>query len=427
MRPRAWSTALPLPPAPAASAAVRVGLATYGSDGGLLKVPMGDLTAASRTTVNSSIDTLAPAGMTPLASTFADIGRYMATGYSGKVATANSTSVDLDALLRLDGTDASPARDACLTGAASCTSSTSPRPIQYWCQRSSLFALTDGRPQHDRSFNNNAYIRDYDGDCSGANASTCASNGAAGSWDRKSGRTYESQGSDYMDDVAKALFDIDLRPDLTKPTPIPPATAAKNNLTTYMIGFADPAVQNDPLLINTARQGGGRFIAATDGPTLVDAFQAHHFRGARQGCGGRRRRRHQRPDHGRQRWICLELQLRQLVRRSRGLLAGCIDGTANGGYPMVGQRPPQCAGREHPQDRFLQRLDRCRVHHRQRRRLSHGHTHLDRRPHQLRARRSHRRGNDLSRAHVSAGRHHQCRAGGRELRFVGRRRIPGLQ
>ena len=234
---------------------------------------MGDLTTGSRTTLKSSIDALTPSGNTPLASTFADIGRYLATGYVGNVATANSASVDLDALLRLDGTD-TPARAACLTGAPSCTSASSPRPIQYWCQRSSLFALTDGRPQHDRSFNNNTYLRDYDRDCSGANASTCVASGAAGSWDRKTGRTYESQGSDYMDDVAKALFDVDLRPDLTKPTPIPPAAAAKNNLTTYMIGFADPAVQNDPLLVNTARQGGGRFIAATDGPTLVDAFQA---------------------------------------------------------------------------------------------------------------------------------------------------------
>ena len=77
-----------------------------------------------------------------------------------------------------------------------------------------------------------------------------------------------------MDDVAKALFDVDLRPDLTKPAPVPPATAAKNNITTYMIGFADPTVQNDPLLINTARQGGGRFIAATDGPSLVEALQS---------------------------------------------------------------------------------------------------------------------------------------------------------
>jgi type IV pilus assembly protein PilY1 len=266
--------ALPLPPAAGASAAVRVGLTTYGSGGGALRVAMGDLTPTTLTSLTTSIGTLTPAGNTPLASTFADIGRYMATGYVGRVTTANSPpTVDLDALLKLDGTDNS-ARNACLSGAPLCTSSSSAKPIQYWCQRSSLFAMTDGRPQGDRSFNNNTYLRDYDNDCAGVNKANCVANGATGSWDRKTARTYESLGSDYMDDVAKALFDVDLRPDLTKPTPVAPAVAAKNNISTYMIGFADPAVQNDPLLINTARQGGGRFIAATDGPTLVDAFQS---------------------------------------------------------------------------------------------------------------------------------------------------------
>ena len=267
---------LPLPPAAGASAAVRVGLSTYNNngDGGALRVAVGDLTTATKTSLKTGIDGLTPSGMTPLASTLADIGRYMATGYVGNVSTANSPpAVGLDALLRLDGTD-NPARNACLSGAPSCTSAASPKPIQYWCQRSSIFAMTDGRPQNDRSFNNNNYMKDYDNDCAGVNKSNCVSNGAAGSWDRKTARTYETQGSDYMDDVAKALFDVDLRPDLTKPTPVAPAVAAKNNISTYMIGFADPAVQNDPLLINTARQGGGRFIAATDGPTLVDAFQS---------------------------------------------------------------------------------------------------------------------------------------------------------
>jgi type IV pilus assembly protein PilY1 len=265
---------LPLPPSAGASAPVRVGLSTYGSGGGALRVAMGDLTTTTRTTVKSSIDALTPSGNTPLASTFADIGRYMATGYNGSVTTANSPpSVNIDTLLQLDGTDNAP-RNACLSGAPSCTSASSPKPIQYWCQRSSLFAMTDGRPQGDRSFNNNSYVRDYDNDCAGVLKSTCVSNGAAGSWDRKNARSYETNGSDYMDDVAKLLFDVDLRPDLTKPAPVPPAGAAKNNITTYMIGFADPAVQNDPLLINTARQGGGRFIAATDGPSLIDAFQS---------------------------------------------------------------------------------------------------------------------------------------------------------
>lgn len=265
--------ALPLPPTAAASAPVRVGLSAYTTGGGALRVPMGDFTSTSRATLKSSIDGLQANFNTPLATTFADIGRYMATGYNGNVSTANTASVNIDTLLRIDGTD-NTARNACLAGAASCTSVSSPKPVQYWCQRTTLFALTDGRPHTDRGFSNNSHVRDYDGDCSGSNASACVSGGAAGAWDRKTARTYESQGSDYMDDVAKLLFDVDLRPDLAKPDPIPPATRAKNNITTYMIGFADPAVQNDPLLINTARQGGGRFIAATDGPSLVDAFQS---------------------------------------------------------------------------------------------------------------------------------------------------------
>ncbi|MBA2674667.1 PilC/PilY family type IV pilus protein [Ramlibacter sp.] len=263
---------LPLPPATGASAAVRVGLSTYSSNGGALKVAMGDLTSAKRTTIKNSIDTLSASGYTPLATTFADIARYMSTGYNGNVATANDASVNIDTLLRIDGTD-NTARDACLSGAPSCSNTNSAKPIQYWCQRTALFAVTDGRPNLDRGFNNNTYIRDYDRDCSGSNASTCTSSGAAGSWDRKAARTYEAFGSDYMDDVAKLMYDVDWRPDLTKPTPVPPATAAKNNITTYMIGFADPEVQNDPLLINTARQGGGKFIAAGDGPSLQVAFQ----------------------------------------------------------------------------------------------------------------------------------------------------------
>src|SRR6185295_10152520 len=78
---------LPLPPAAGASAAVRVGLSTYTSGGGALRVAMGDLTTSTRTTLKSSIDALTPSGNTPLASTFADIGRYMATGYNGSVTT----------------------------------------------------------------------------------------------------------------------------------------------------------------------------------------------------------------------------------------------------------------------------------------------------------------------------------------------------
>lgn len=278
---------LPLPPSVGAAAPLRVGLSTYrnNSTGGRLMLSVDDLTASRVPTLKTSIDTLTPTGNTPLASTLADIGRYFATGpnSSVNVTTANAASVDLDALLRLDGTDAGgsgggSARNACLENAPSCTNGSSARPIQQWCQRSSVFMMTDGRPQADRVFNNNTHIRDYDRDCA-TNPGSCTggASGTVANWDRKTARTYESRGSDYLDDVAKALFDIDLRPDL-QPPPLPVGAPPrnppkKNNLRTYTIGFADLQVVNDPLLTNTAAQGGGLFLQAQDGPSLTQAFR----------------------------------------------------------------------------------------------------------------------------------------------------------
>ncbi len=264
---------LPINTTGSGRATVRIGLSTYNSgNGGRLLSTMKDLvdpintstsTTIGKTTFKTSIDGLTPSGATPLATTLADIGRYFSTGYDGNVITANGT-VSINNLLRLNGTDDN--RAACLAGWNSCSSAASdPRPIQYTCQRSYAFLMTDGRPQGDRSFNNNTYLHDYDRDCSGANASACT-----GSYDRKTARQYESQGSDYLDDVAKALFDIDLRPDLT----VTPPRIKKNNLLTYTIGFADTQVRNDPLLINAAAQGGGRFLTADDGPSLTSAFQS---------------------------------------------------------------------------------------------------------------------------------------------------------
>ncbi len=246
-------------------AGVRVGLSAYnGDDGGALKVGMADFTTTQRTTVTTAIAALTAANSTPLAETLADIGRYMATGYSGSVSAGSVTNVAINNFLRQDS------RDSCLSGANCATSTTdavpsSPalgtptRPIQYWCQRSYAFMLTDGRPQNDQAFSNNTYLRDYDGDCSGINASSCS-----GGFDRKNApRIYESNGSDYLDDVAKALFEVDLRPNLVAP----PGKTKKNNLRTYTIAFADADAINDPLLQKTADQGGGKRVDADDQPS----------------------------------------------------------------------------------------------------------------------------------------------------------------
>jgi type IV pilus assembly protein PilY1 len=259
---------------------VRVGLSTYrtfdeGANGGVLRVAVADFNATLKTTLQTSINSMSAVTYTPLASTLADIGRYLSSGYAGPVTfqrpqDASVQSVAIDTLFKLNGTD-NPTRNACLLGAPNCAT-TLVKPIQEWCQRSSIFAVTDGRPNLDRAFNSNSWMRDFDGDCANTLASTCVGEGASSSWDKKKNRNYEDYGSDYMDDVAEALFRIDLRPDIPKPPPTASRPLAKNNVVTYMIGFADPAVQSDPLLMKTAERGGGRFIAASDGPGLDRAF-----------------------------------------------------------------------------------------------------------------------------------------------------------
>jgi type IV pilus assembly protein PilY1 len=263
---------------------VRVGLSAYnsanGGDGGWLHSAMADYTTAKRTTMINAINNLSADGNTPLAETLADIGRYMSTGYSGNVSTPTVSNVNINNFLRQDG------RQSCL-GNANCATSTTDavpepatgtpsRPIQYWCQRSYTFLLTDGRPNGDQAFSNNSYLRDYDRDCTGANATAC---NAGGGFDRKNApRTYEAQGSDYLDDVAKALFEVDLRPNLVAPYK-DPADQTKgrqdksNNLRTYTIAFDDADARNDKLLEKAAEQGGGLRIDATNETELKTGFR----------------------------------------------------------------------------------------------------------------------------------------------------------
>ncbi len=269
---------------------VRVGLSTYasgGNGGGALKYAISDLTSATRATITgTTIPGLdEPSGYTPLATTLADIGRYMATGYNGPVTAGSVADVNIDNFFKKNGTDTSlTGTNACLAGSpVACNSSSATaaqKPIQQWCQRSYAFLVTDGRPTYDRSFNRNTYLRDYDGDCKGGLATNCVGgteSAAINNWDRKTVRQpYESVsgsevGSDYLDDIAKALYDVDLRPDLLSPDPV--TRPKKNNLLTYIIGFADKAVEDDPLLISTAAQGGGLFLNAADGTSLTAAFQ----------------------------------------------------------------------------------------------------------------------------------------------------------
>ena len=268
-------------PTPAVPVTVRVGLSRYydsdNTDGGALLVGMGDLTdgvGGQKTAMKTAIDNIILQGSTPLAETLGDIGRYMATGYSGNVPirAGATTNVAIDTLLRQpDGGAGSPpaGRNSCLAaGTASpavrnCASSTTDaqpsapsvgtptRPVQYWCQRNYAFLLTDGLPTKDEGFKSNTYINNY-----------------AGVGD-----------TDYLDDVAKALFELDLRPNLVAPSTRAAGKLDKiggqplTNLRTYTIGFGDKDVTESPLLASVAAAGGGQFIGADSASKLQIGFR----------------------------------------------------------------------------------------------------------------------------------------------------------
>ncbi|MDD1609862.1 MAG: hypothetical protein LUO95_04455, partial [Methylococcaceae bacterium] len=87
----------------------------------------------------------------------------------------------------------------------------------------------------------------------------------------KKGRAYERNGSDYLDDVAVGLYDMDLRPTWTGMT-WAGSSKPKNNLKTYAIGIADPALQADSVLRDAAQRTGGTFEYADNANKLIDAL-----------------------------------------------------------------------------------------------------------------------------------------------------------
>lgn len=187
-----------------------------------------------------------------------------------------------------------------------CVSTTSSNtPIISWCQKSFAVLVSDGLPNGDRNVNQN--LRDYTGDCSSKglcnsakntyqmpgtstllaacgttpSSTQCNKNGGACNMacanGSKANRAYETGGSDYLDDVAKALYDMDLRPDLGAAQKA--AAHTKNNLVTYTIGFDDPSVtggstSSTSVLQDAATAGGGKFYPATGATGLSDALNS---------------------------------------------------------------------------------------------------------------------------------------------------------
>lgn len=227
---------------------VRVGISTYnGSNGASILQGMTDV-VAGRAQLKTKVASLSAVGMTPLAEALRDLGEYFALGQTGPLVlypeSASPQTVTKNTLFAKGYSFTPPA----------------PAPIEAYCQKNFVLLMTDGRPTNDSDIS--SVLQDYDGDCKNANP-PCLT------LDRKPGQDYESSGTDFLDDVAAALRDIDLRPDLNDPT----GKSVKNNLSTYTIGFADDQVINDPLMKDTAANGGGQFLTAGNQKELLNAFQ----------------------------------------------------------------------------------------------------------------------------------------------------------
>ena len=127
-------------------------------------------------------------------------------------------------------------------------------PITSSCQKTFIIFLTDGESNYDSDWD---VVTDLIGDYDGDNDPDDCKKGDAGC--HVGGRV------EYFDDVAKYLYDHDMRSDL-------PET---QNITTYVVGFGFDAGNVPQFLEDAAHNGGGQFfLAQNDITELTTAMQS---------------------------------------------------------------------------------------------------------------------------------------------------------
>ncbi|MGE5255046.1 MAG: pilus assembly protein [Hyphomicrobiales bacterium] len=203
----------------------------------------GHLTAAcgtDKTTLLNAVANASPNGYTPLAETLAEIGLY----FAGKPSWFNTGGFP----------------------AGSYTSGHYVSPMQERCQKNYVIIMTDGEPTEDRdhrlydtAYINGDFIGDQDGD-----QTPCDPTNHREYWNPTNGcQAYPTNGSDYLDDVARYLYQKDCNPTMGDGT-----SFDKQNITTFTIGFKT----SQSLLQRTAAAGGGEYFTADNYSQLKEAF-----------------------------------------------------------------------------------------------------------------------------------------------------------
>jgi len=211
---------------------IRVGLAQYDSSssygGAEILVDLGDVETQSET-LTTAIAAIEAYGATPLAESLQDLGWYFSEAASSDLTLFDGESNE-------ESCSAQTVFDYSINHKSD-TISSSDTVIQYWCQQNFIVALTDGEPTYDNGISDK--LQAYDKD--------------------------EEDGTN----VVQAMYDIDLRPDLSEDD----GTEVINNVTTYIIGFADESATSSTLLSSMASAGGGGdFLSASNSSDLVEAF-----------------------------------------------------------------------------------------------------------------------------------------------------------
>ena len=210
-------------------------LAQYGIykfwDGGRILHYIKDIDEGSaRTDLISAVDSIIPLTYTPVAEALYEAGLY----FQGKESHFN-----------WEWAEGKP----CELG-KTCykVNYSSKMPIQYYCQKNYVIIMTDGISTQDRDDILRTTIGDRDGDRK-------EPPGAPEAWNDP---CYDQDGSDYLDDVAKYLYETDLNSTLKD----------KQNVVTYTIGFT---IDHD-LLRRTAGVSFGKYSTAASGAALADSF-----------------------------------------------------------------------------------------------------------------------------------------------------------
>ena len=187
-------------------------------DGANILVPVDDMTTAHITSLRAGVSSASPWGGTPLGESVRDIGHYFSKGYSGQLRLHEGQGNQIDV-------NKSNVFAHSYTAAPMPTTA----PVDLWCRTNNLVVITDGEPSVDDDVSN--YLDDY------------------------------LNGGEIFDDVTAAMYEVDLRPDLTQ---------LKHSMRTYVVGFADESVAESTLMYSAATKGGGKYFFAETSETLKD-------------------------------------------------------------------------------------------------------------------------------------------------------------